>query len=79
MEKINNNTTLAEFYQCKSHSFLFVVKSLATNGFLPRIPKAAVKDLIKKPGLYHINYRLYKNAEGYESIYISKASKVVTK
>jgi hypothetical protein len=79
MEKINNQSTLAEFFNCKSHSFLYVVKSLTTNGFLPRVPKAVVKDMIKSPGLYHINYRLYTNAEGYESIYIGTAKKVVTK
>ena len=79
MEKINIQSTLAEFFSCKSHSFLYVIKELSTNGFLPRVPKAVVKDMIKSPGLYHINYRIYTNKEGYESIYIAKAAKVVTK
>ena len=41
--------------------------------------KAVVKDMIKSDGLYNISYRIYTNEKGYESIYISKASKIVTK
>jgi len=80
MEKINTQTTLAEFFNCKSDSFLYVIKEIGSNGsFLPRVPKAVVKDMIKSPGLYHINYRIYTNKEGYESIFVSKAAKVLTK
>ena len=80
MEKINNQSTLAEFFSCKSHSFLYVIKEIGTNGaFLPRVPKAVVKDMIKSDGLYNISYRIYTNKAGYESIYISKAARILTK
>jgi len=80
MEKINSQTTLAEFFNCKSHSFLYVIKEIGSNGsFLPKVPKAVVKNIIKSEGLYTISYRIYTNEAGYESIYIWKAAKVLTK
>jgi hypothetical protein len=79
MKTSNIHTTLAEFYNCKKHDFLYIVKDVSTKEFLPKLSKSAVKDMIKSTGLYHITYRLYKNKEGYESLFVSKAAKVLTK
>lgn len=79
MKTSNINTTLAEFYQCKKHDFLYIVKDMVTKEFLPKLPKSAISNMIKSTGLYHITYRIYTNKEGYESIFVSKAAKVLTK
>jgi hypothetical protein len=78
MKTSNIHTTLAEFYNCKKHDFLYIVKDVSTKEFLPKLSKSAVSNMIKSTGLYHITYRLYKNKEGYESIFISKAAKIKT-
>jgi hypothetical protein len=71
-------SALVSINPCKSHDFLYVIKKVNTDLWLPRIPKAVVKDTIQSSGLYNIIYRLYKNKDGYESIFISKATKVMT-
>ena len=72
------HTSLVNIHESKSHDFLYVIKKANTDTWLPRISKAIVKDLIKSPGLYNIVYRLYTNEKGYESIFISKAQRVMT-
>lgn len=72
-------SSLVEIHSLKKYDFLYGIKKVNMESWLPRIPKAVVKDIIKSPGLYNISYRLYTNEAGYESIYISKATKVVTK
>jgi hypothetical protein len=79
MKNFVTKDALVNIFNSKQHDFLYIIKEINSELFLPKVPKAVVKDMIKSPGLYHINYRLYKNAEGYESIYIGKAAKVVTK
>lgn len=76
--QLPTQSALVSILPCKSHDFLYVIKKVNTDLWLPRIPKAVVKDSIQSPGLYEIIYRLYKNAAGYESIYISKAKKIQT-
>lgn len=71
-------SALVSIHPCKSHDFLYVIKKVNTDQWLPRIPKSVVKDSIQSSGMYEIIYRLYKNAAGYESIFISKATKVMT-
>jgi hypothetical protein len=71
------HSSLVNFYQAKDHDFLYVIKQV-DGPFLPRISKAIVKDLVKSPGLYQIIYRLYTNEKGYESIFISKAERIMT-
>ena len=71
-------TALVNIHASKSHDFLYVIKQVNTETWLPRISKAIVKDLIKSPGLYNIRYRIYTNEKGYESIFISKAQKIMT-
>jgi len=78
MKTSNINTTLAEFYQCKKHDFLYIIKDVSTKEFLPKLPKSAVSNMIKSTGLYHITYRLYKDKKGFESIFVSKALKIKT-
>jgi hypothetical protein len=72
------HTSLVNIHESKSHDFLYVIKKANTDTWLPRISKAIVKDIIKSPGLYNIIYRLYTNEKGYESIFISKAQRVMT-
>lgn len=69
---------LVSIHPCKSQDFLYVIKNVSDNSWLPRIPKAIVKDQICSAGTYLIVYRLYTNEKGYPSIYISKANKVKT-
>jgi hypothetical protein len=76
--QLPTQSALVSILPCKSHDFLYVIKKVNTDLWLPRIPKAVVKDSIQSPGLYEIIYRLYTNAAGYESIYISKAKKIQT-
>jgi hypothetical protein len=71
-------SALVSINPCKSHDFLYVIKKVNSDTWLPRIPKAVVKDTIQSKGLYNILYRLYKNEKGYESIYIQSAQKIVT-
>jgi hypothetical protein len=81
-EKLPTLSALVSIHHCKSHDFLFVVKKVnvdSDEAFLPRIPKAVVKQIIKSPGLYNIIYRLYENKDGYDSIFVKSAQKVVTK
>ena len=76
--QLPTQSALVSIHPCKSHDFLYVIKKVNTDLWLPRIPKAVVKDSIKSPGLYEIIYRLYTNEAGYESIYITKANKIKT-
>lgn len=76
--QLPTQSALVSILPCKSHDFLYVIKQVNTDLWLPRIPKAVVKDSIQSPGLYEIFYRLYKNKAGYESIFISKAKKIQT-
>jgi hypothetical protein len=76
--QLPTQSALVSIHPCKSHDFLYVIKKVNTESWLPRIPKSVVKDTIKSPGLYNILYRIYTNKEGYESIFISSAQKVVT-
>jgi hypothetical protein len=76
--QLPTQSALVSIHPCKSHDFLYVIKKVNTDLWLPRIPKAVVKDSIKSGGLYEIIYRLYKNAAGYESIFITKATKIQT-
>lgn len=71
-------SALVSIHPCKSHDFLYVIKKVNTDQWLPRIPKSVVKDSIQSSGLYEIIYRLYKNKDGYDSIFISKATKIQT-
>ena len=79
MKNFVTKSALVSIYNSKQHDFLYIVKQINSDIFLPKCPKAVVKDLIKTEGLYQISYRIYKNEAGYESIYISKAAKVLTK
>lgn len=72
-------SALVSILSLKQYDFLYGIKKVNTESWLPRIPKAVVKDIIKSPGLYNISYRLYKNEAGYESIFIQSAQQVVTK
>jgi len=76
--QLPTQTALVQIYPCKSHDFLYVIKNVTTDTWLPRIPVACVKESIKTKGLYTILYRLYTNEKGYESIFISSAQKLVT-
>jgi hypothetical protein len=76
--QLPTQSALVSIHPCKSHDFLYVIKKVNTDLWLPRIPKAVVKDSIKSGGLYEIIYRLYTNEAGYESIYITKATKIKT-
>jgi hypothetical protein len=76
--QLPTQTALVQVYPCKSHDFLYVIKNVTTDTWLPRIPIAVVKESIKTKGLYTILYRLYTNEKGYESIFISSATKLVT-
>ncbi|MEY4331549.1 MAG: hypothetical protein RLZZ196_287 [Bacteroidota bacterium] len=78
-DQLPTQSALVSILPLKSHDFLYGIKKVNTESWLPRIPKAVVKDLIQSPGLYNIIYRLYKNAAGYESIYIQSAQQIVTK
>ena len=71
-------SSLVEIHSLKKFDFLYGIKKVNTESWLPRIPKAIVKDIIKSPGLYNICYRLYKNKDGYDAIFISKATKIKT-
>jgi hypothetical protein len=71
-------SALVSIHPCKSHDFLYVIKQVNTETWLPRLSKAVVKDIIQSPGLYNIIYRLYKNEKGYESIFIQSAQKIMT-
>jgi hypothetical protein len=71
-------SALVSIHPCKSHDFLYVIKQVNTDVWLPRIPKSVVKDNIKSPGLYNIIYRLYKNKDGYDAIFITAAQKIKT-
>jgi len=76
--QLPTQSALVSIHPCKSHDFLYVIKKVNTDLWLPRIPKAVVKDSIQSSGLYEIIYRLYTNEAGYESIYITKAKKIKT-
>ncbi len=71
-------SSLVNIQSSKSHDFLYVIKQVNTETWLPKIPKAAVKEIVKSPGLYNILYRIYTNEKGYESIFITSAQKVMT-
>ena len=71
-------SALVSIHPCKSQDFLYVIKNVSSDTWLPRIPKAVVKDSIKTKGLYTILYRLYTNEKGYESIFITSATKIKT-
>jgi len=76
--QLPTQTALVQIYPCKSHDFLYVIRNVNTDTWLPRIPVACVRDTVKTKGLYTILYRLYTNEKGYESIFISSAQKLVT-
>lgn len=76
---LQTKSALVSIFNSKDFDFLYVVKLVNTDLFLPRVQKAVVRDMIKSDGLYNITYRLYTNAKGYDTLYISKAEKVVTK
>lgn len=78
MKDLVTKNALVNIFNSKQHDFLYVIKQTNTDLFLPRVPKAVVRDMIKSEGLYNISYRIFTNKAGYESIYISKAAKVVT-
>lgn len=71
-------SSLVNIQSSKSQDFLYVIKQVNTETWLPKIPKSVVKDIIKSPGLYNILYRIYTNEKGYPSIFITSAQKVVT-
>lgn len=79
MKDLVTKNALVNIFNSKQHDFLYIVKQINSDLFLPRVPKAVVKDIIKSEGLYNISYRIYTNEKGYESIFISKAAKVLTK
>jgi hypothetical protein len=79
MKDLVTKSALVSIFNSKQHDFLYVIKQVNSELFLPRVPKAVVKDMIKSDGLYNISYRIYTNEKGYESIFISAASKIVTK
>jgi hypothetical protein len=70
---------LVSIHTSQKHDFLYVIKQVNTESWLPRIPKNAVKDIIKSEGLYNILYRIYTNKDGYDAIFITSAKKVMTK
>jgi hypothetical protein len=77
-KQLPTQDALVNIFHCKSHNFLYVIKKANSETWLPRLPKAVVKDMIQSPGLYQIIYRLYKNEKGYESLFIHSAVKVMT-
>jgi hypothetical protein len=79
MKDLVTKSALVSIFNSKQHDFLYIIKQVNSELFLPRVPKAVVKDMIKSDGLYNISYRIYTNEKGYESIYISKAAKIMTK
>jgi hypothetical protein len=79
MKDLETKSALVSIFNSKQHDFLYIIKQVNSELFLPRVPKAVVKDMIKSDGLYNISYRIYTNEKGYESIYISKAAKIMTK
>lgn len=79
MKDLVTKNAIVNIFNSKQHDFLYIVKQINSDLFLPRVPKAVVKDIIKSEGLYNISYRIYTNEKGYESIFISKAAKVLTK
>jgi len=76
--QLPTQSALVSIHPCKSQEFLYVIKNVTSDTWLPRIPKAVVKDSIKTKGLYTILYRLYTNEKGYESIFITSAIKIKT-
>jgi hypothetical protein len=76
--KLEIKSALVSIFNSKQHDFLYIIKQVNSDLFLPRVPKAVVRDIIKSEGLYNITYKIYTNANGYESIYISTASKIKT-
>ena len=76
--QLPTQSALVSINPCKSHDFLYVIKKVNSDTWLPRVPKSVVKEIIQSKGLYNILYRTYTNKAGYESIFISAAQKVVT-
>ena len=79
MKDLVTKSALVSIFNSKQHDWLYVIKQINSDLFLPRVPKVVVKDMIKSDGLYDISYRIFTNAKGYESIFISRAAKIVTK
>lgn len=79
MKQLPTTSALVNIYSCNSHDFLYVIKKTNTESWLPRLSKAAVKDIIPSVGMYEIFYRIYKNKAGYDAIYVQSAKKIVTK
>lgn len=77
-QQLPTHSALVSIQTSKSHDFLYVIKQVNTETWLPKIPKAVVQNIIKSPGLYNILYRTYTNEKGYESIFIASAQKVMT-
>jgi hypothetical protein len=78
MKQLPTTSALVNIYSCKSHDFLYVIKKTNTETWLPRLSKKAVQDLIPSIGMYEIFYRIYKNKDGYDAIFIQTAKKIVT-
>ena len=76
--KIETQSAIVHIGQSKNYDFLYTIKNVNTGAWLPKIAKSAVKDAIQSTGLHSILYRIYTNQDGYEAIYICKASKIVT-
>ena len=79
MKDLVTKSALVSIFNSKQHDFLYIIKQANSDLFLPRVPKVFVKDMIKSAGLYDISYRIYTNEKGYESVFISRAAKIVTK
>jgi len=78
MKDLVTKSALVSIFNSKQHDWLYVIKQINSDLFLPRVPKAVVKDMIKSGGLYDISYRIYTNEKGYESVFISRAAKIKT-
>jgi len=78
MKALKIDSALVSLTTSKDHDFLYIVKKVHNNKFLPRIQKAVVRDIIKSEGLYHITFKLYKNKAGYDTIYVHTAKKIKT-
>jgi hypothetical protein len=58
MKDLVTKSALVSIFNSKQHDWLYVIKQVNTDLFLPRVPKAVVKDMIKSGGLYDISYRM---------------------
>jgi len=77
-KQLPTQSALVSIQPSSKQDFLYVIKKVNTDTWLPKIPKAVVQNIIKSPGLYNILYRTYTNEKGYDAIFIASAQKVVT-